>query len=130
MRLAKSCEVKSEMVANSYKAYYTHQPMTEIQEKEKGRKALLATLVIIPPDGEGVLSMIACCRSLFSRRGLPPRWLTSAERSVVESGFRARYLSVMATSTLATGVNLPADLVIIASRFQGNVYDICNIVRW
>lgn len=46
--------------------------------------------------------------------------LTAAERSVVEAGFRSGALLVlMATSTLAAGINLPARRVILRSLRQG-----------
>ena len=45
--------------------------------------------------------------------------LTSQERCVIESGYRKGALSVlMATSTLAAGINLPAKRVILRSLWQ------------
>lgn len=45
--------------------------------------------------------------------------LTSQERNVIESGYRRGALNVlMATSTLAAGINLPAKRVILRSLWQ------------
>ena len=48
--------------------------------------------------------------------------LTTDEREAVESGYKTGVLSIlMATSTLAVGVNLPAQRVIIRDTLVGNV---------
>ena len=48
--------------------------------------------------------------------------LTTDEREAVESGYKTGVLNIlMATSTLAVGVNLPAQRVIIRDTLVGNV---------
>lgn len=57
--------------------------------------------------------------TMARRVGFHSRALSADERRVVEDSFRSRFLQcLVSTSTLALGVNLPADSVVVTSAFR------------
>ncbi|KAJ1428422.1 hypothetical protein B484DRAFT_431223, partial [Ochromonadaceae sp. CCMP2298] len=104
----------------------THLPLDadSRQQLQEGRRRLLQALEVANPHAEAVLKASLAMGVAYHNAGL-----SAAERAVVESGFREGLVSVLAaTSTLASGVNLPAGRVLIRSLQVGR--EVLGVVQY
>ena len=82
-------------------------------ERSKKHQQLVAQLRATPTGLDAGLARLVPCGVAFHHAGL-----TVDERALLEGGFRDGALAVlMATSTLATGVNLPAHRVVFRTPY-------------
>ncbi len=101
----------SKRIASSIRPYLTSQDMNELHRVSR---SLVSSVNV--PESTKILSTVLRKGSAFHHAGLKNR-----ERSIIESCFRNNTLKVIiATPTLAAGVNLPARRVIIRDyrRFE------------
>ncbi|KAH9504975.1 hypothetical protein Btru_061318 [Bulinus truncatus] len=124
------CENLCELVARHFFHILQQQTKNEDQRESCGeitlhldKKSLQETIEQLKRSPAGVDPMLAKC--IINGVAYHHAGLTFDEREIIEGAFRESHLKVLvATSTLSSGVNLPAQRVIIRTpMFHGQVID-------
>ncbi|CAL1548393.1 unnamed protein product, partial [Lymnaea stagnalis] len=131
------CENLCESVARRFYAIISENTKAELQERKDDGAPIVASGILITLDREGLMETVEqlgrcpvgadpmLARCVLNGVAYHHAGLTFDERDIIEGAFRQGHLKVLiATSTLSSGVNLPARRVIIRTPiFHGKLID-------